>query len=243
MLIKQERHIGWALAISLAIHAVLLFFVLKTAPWRTGEFSTGEPILVQLKASAATKGEKDKQPERVDIPQEKPEQTKVIANKIPQPVVPPPDRISPQRTTTPEKEAVSIQPGERLISVEPVSSGEVVDAAQPSDQSLRLNTGGQYKKDYQAYSEMLRQTIERNQRYPVMSIRSRQQGTVMISFTLRNDGELVECRVSRSCGYQLLDRAALRAVQSTERYPPFPESFTSKQTEFVVPVTFMIDSQ
>lgn len=91
------------------------------------------------------------------------------------------------------------------------------------------------------YSEKIRQLIEKNQQYPIMAMRSRQQGTVMVSFILNPNGDLIDCHISRSCGHRLLDRAALRAVQSIDRYPPFPESLGREQTTFVIPVTFRLN--
>jgi len=50
-------------------------------------------------------------------------------------------------------------------------------------------------------------------RYPIDSRRAREQGTVVLKVTVGLDGRVAQIDVSRSSGFDRLDRAALGAVR------------------------------
>lgn len=55
--------------------------------------------------------------------------------------------------------------------------------------------------------------------YPSRAIELNQQGEVLVRVRLDTDGTAVEIVLHRSCGYQLLDRAALAAVREWHFHP------------------------
>jgi protein TonB len=68
--------------------------------------------------------------------------------------------------------------------------------------------------DYGWLSEALRDTIERTKRYPSVARANRWQGQVLVQFSVRRDGHLVDLRVAESSGYVVLDQAALETVRA-----------------------------
>lgn len=50
-------------------------------------------------------------------------------------------------------------------------------------------------------------------RYPLESRRKREQGVVVLQVTLDTSGAVADISVARSCGYDRLDQAALKAVK------------------------------
>ena len=64
-------------------------------------------------------------------------------------------------------------------------------------------------------------------------------GEARVSFTLERSGALVDCRLARNSGSNLLDRHALSIVQ-TGRYPPFPSDAFPGETRhsFLITLEF-----
>jgi TonB family protein len=60
--------------------------------------------------------------------------------------------------------------------------------------------------------------------YPRQSIRSNEQGTVGVAFTINTDGEVTECSVAISSGKPRLDEAACALVIRRWRYKPATEN-------------------
>lgn len=79
--------------------------------------------------------------------------------------------------------------------------------------------------------------VEANKKYPSMAIRMDQQGVVMVYATLSADGNLLDCGVSSSSGYDNLDKAALKAVASS---CPFSHGSNGSIT-ITVPIHFQLD--
>jgi len=74
--------------------------------------------------------------------------------------------------------------------------------------------------------------------YPEEAKRNNWGGIVKITFTIKKDGRIESARISQSCGYPLLDNAALWAIQNASLYP-FP---INKDTELTLPISFGEDS-
>jgi TonB family protein len=71
------------------------------------------------------------------------------------------------------------------------------------------------------YLAQLRGLFERLKEYPVQARKAGQTGTTMVSFILGKNGELKKAGIAVPSGRMMLDRAALRAVGSVGRFPPF----------------------
>lgn len=87
-----------------------------------------------------------------------------------------------------------------------------------------------------AYLGKLVQKLHRTKVNP----HSRQSGTVIVRFTVASSGELLSKEVVSSSGSQLLDAAALAAVEKAAPFPPFPESLNLDKLVEVVPYRFSV---
>jgi protein TonB len=89
------------------------------------------------------------------------------------------------------------------------------------------------------YKAELRATIEKNKYYPTMSRRLGQTGTVVIAFTLLEDGNIVDIRVDKPSQYERLNVSALDAVKKVERFKPIPKEIGEDKMDIKVPVKFV----
>ena len=81
---------------------------------------------------------------------------------------------------------------------------------QPVDRLVRMQP---ILPDYGWLSRALRDSIERTKRFPSVARTNRWQGQVLVQFSVRQDGHLVDPRVAESSGYVVLDQAALETVR------------------------------
>ena len=89
------------------------------------------------------------------------------------------------------------------------------------------------------YKAELRATIDKNKYYPTMSRRLGQTGTVVIAFTLLEDGNIVDIRIEKPSQYERLNVSALDAVKKVERFKPIPKEAGEIRMDIKVPVKFV----
>lgn len=102
-----------------------------------------------------------------------------------------------------------------------------IPAAQPS----RL------KQDYLAD---LVSAIHRNKYYPRKARRRSEQGTVVVGFTIEQDGTLSEIGVRRSSGIRRLDDAALQTLRRLTPFRPIPVALHRDRWPITVPIEFRL---
>jgi protein TonB len=81
--------------------------------------------------------------------------------------------------------------------------------------------------------------IDQNKYYPTMSRRLGQTGTVVIAFTLLEDGNIVNVRIDSPSAYERLNASALDAVRKVERFKPIPKEVGENKMDIKVPVKFV----
>ena len=72
-----------------------------------------------------------------------------------------------------------------------------------------------------------------------MSRRLGQTGTVVIAFTLLEDGNIVDIRIEKPSQYERLNVSALDAVKKVERFKPIPKEVGEIRMDIKVPVKFV----
>lgn len=86
----------------------------------------------------------------------------------------------------------------------------------------------------------VRQRIANARVYPQIARRRGMEGQPVIAFTLNKNGQLMELRLDRTSGYQLLDRAALEAVKHAAPYPEIPAPLKLNTFQFKLPISFIL---
>jgi len=77
---------------------------------------------------------------------------------------------------------------------------------------------------YYPYAKMIKERIERHWIYPSAARERYVQGDLLIIFRLERNGHLVNARIARSSGYQILDSSSIKAIELASPFPPFPET-------------------
>jgi TonB family protein len=90
------------------------------------------------------------------------------------------------------------------------------------------------------FTGQVRQRIANAKYYPRMARRRGIEGRPIIAFTLDSQGRLTKVDLAETSGYQLLDRAALDAVQQGAPYPEIPAPLKMNSFQFKLPISFVL---
>ena len=138
----------------------------------------------------------------------------------------PPARIRTQTLPTQQTQKASLN---LLPSVNDLSRWELLRSNNqawsnnPTEETVNLNTN---KIRYASYFSLLRQRVEQGWVYPSQAKRDKLSGSANLVFTIRQDGHLLNVRISRSSGSVILDESAVRAVQNAAPFAPFPQDWS-----------------
>ena len=97
--------------------------------------------------------------------------------------------------------------------------------------------GDRAEKKYQSYYGVIRNILDSNKKYPLLSLQRRQEGTPVVEFTILQNGAVTNLSVSSS-GYRLLDREAQKIVLKSSPFPPIPGSIGKKSIDLRIPINF-----
>ena len=89
-----------------------------------------------------------------------------------------------------------------------------------------------------SYLDTVFRKIERHEVYPMIAARSGLEGRVVLRFTLRRDGEVLNPEVVEVSGHRSFRRAALQGLARASLLPSFPDGIRRAELLVEVPLTF-----
>lgn len=135
------------------------------------------------------------------------------------------------RDPEPPKEVPPEPPKPETVQQEAVPEQVAVATEQASSKKQSAGDPTKFSK----YLGELRTKLEKSKINP----RSRLSGTVMLRFTIGEDGEIVAREVAESSGSKLLDDAALAALERAAPFPPIPSEVGTRPLVVSVPFKFV----
>ncbi len=127
-----------------------------------------------------------------------------------------PDSITPVQKTPPK--AQQTRPASRT-SVHEIERAPRID---PSWQSLLLRRLQEFKN------------------YPSGARRRREQGVVMLAFSVDQDGHVTARHIVKGSGFSDLDAEVLALLDRAQPLPAFPPSMTERELNLTVPIRFSL---
>ncbi len=104
--------------------------------------------------------------------------------------------------------------------------------------SQTANNSGAGQKATGDYWTAVQIHLARNKRYPRKAKRRQMQGKILIELTLLSSGKVESYKILESSGFPLLDKAAIKMINKSAPFPPFPASITTAQMTRRIPVVF-----
>jgi protein TonB len=89
---------------------------------------------------------------------------------------------------------------------------------------------------------LLMARLEQAKRYPEAARFHRQQGVVLLHFTMDRDGRVLSANIQKSSGYDSLDQETLALIQRAQPLPKPPPEITGNPIELVVPIEFYLNT-
>ncbi len=113
--------------------------------------------------------------------------------------------------------AVPVKPPARqVVEVRPVPETTAPGALQAPPERRASN-------DTEAsWDTVLKAHLEKHRRYPLTARAMRIQGIAHVRFRMSRAGKLISVTLSRSSGFDILDRAALDTIRRAQPLPPIP---------------------
>ena len=173
----------------------------------------------------------------VKTPEALPSEPDAIAISAPEPELPEVDEAQPPKQPDAVTEALpDPEPDQRQTSSRPQSD---VAAVKGTGESSDQTSGGKIGNARDYISHLMR-TLLAHHKYPVESRKHKEEGKVIIKFTIDRQGQVLSSAVKTSSGYPSLDRAALRMLDEAAPLPSVPEAlFPGRQRlPLVVPVEY-----
>ncbi|HWM46844.1 MAG TPA: energy transducer TonB [Xanthobacteraceae bacterium] len=91
------------------------------------------------------------------------------------------------------------------------------------------------------YAQQIVAHLNRHKRYPESARSRREQGTVMLTFTLDRRGRLISRQISRGSGHRNLDREALDMLRRAQPFPAPPAELTQQQFRYTAPMAYYLN--
>ena len=79
---------------------------------------------------------------------------------------------------------------------------------------------------YTPYTKVLKERIYNKWTYPPLARENLIEGSLVIVFRLDREGNLVDIKIEESSEHEILDTYALKAIESANPFPHFPETIT-----------------
>lgn len=149
-------------------------------------------------------------------------------------------KVEPKKAT--RSKSVSKIPSTKALPVEETSeeSGPANDGKPGSLPGTGVgNLSGTATADLKTiFKAELRARIDENKFYPVAARRMGHSGTVVVAFTMLQDGTLTNIKIDSSSGNSQLDTAGLEAVKKVGKFKPIPSEFGTSSMDLSVPIKF-----
>ena len=157
---------------------------------------------------------------------------------VPDALLPPPEPQQPVQTKpTPHAEALPTTPA--VSTAQPSPNRQVSAAVRATGKRHSRALGGRAgnPKDY---FSLLIAWLNRHKDYPPAVKKKKQQGTVVLAFSINRSGEVLTSRVQQSSGHLLLDQAALDMLARANPLPAMPDSMPRQRLRLAVPIEYLL---
>ena len=140
--------------------------------------------------------------------------------------------VAPAPETMVEQAALSDLP-------QPKPPEKVQNSPPPAPVTAQRVKGGAPKVEPSWQTNLMRQ-LQRFKRYPASAQSRKEEGVVLLSFSLDRSGHVLAHSIARSSGHTDLDNEVMAMIMRAEPLPPFPESMPQPRIDLTVPIRFSL---
>lgn len=145
-----------------------------------------------------------------------------------------PDFVKPDLVTAPVP-LVTVAPPPAAMAATPPPPAPAVATA-PGNAPVPSNA-------VPTWQGLLLARLEQAKRYPEAARMRRQQGVVMLRFTMDRTGRVLTAKIDKSSGYDALDQETLDLIARAQPLPAPPAEMSANPIELIVPIEFTLKSR
>ena len=216
----------WAIAgaVVLSVHAgALIYLLTEHEPDIVG--SNMDAVTVELAPIDST-------PDAVE--QDVAPAPETMVESAPLPDAPQPKPQEEMKVERPPDEA----PAEVPLPVEKPPE-KVQNSPPPAPVTAQRVKGGAPRVEPSWQTSLMRQ-LQRFKRYPPAAQSRKEEGVVLLSFSLDRSGHVLAHSIARSSGHPDLDSEVMDMIMRAEPLPPLPESMPQTRIDLTVPIRFSL---
>jgi protein TonB len=236
-----NRAIGFALLLSLALHAALLFVLPALRESQQKRSTAREPIFARLIEPKAESVAVPLSPQALPEPK-KPVPANAQAAK-PQPKArPAPEPAAPAQPAGAEPvlakvEAIAPAQTVSVAPSPPAAPAPVVTAARTTVSPAAVVPDAETLKKY-LYAIFAE--AKRHKRYPRVALDNNWQGKVGIRMAIGANGAIADLSIRSSAGYRVLDDYALELIKQAKATAQIPPALRGREFVMDIPVIFSL---
>ena len=145
---------------------------------------------------------------------------------------PTPQPAEPEPVTTTVSEPAPVEPAPASV---PASAAPVAAVS-----TAKTRFTGKPARNVRSYFGQISAWIDANKDYPTEVKKKKQQGTVVVRFTIGREGQLLASTIKQSSGHVLLDQAALETLARAAPFPPIPAFVARETLSIAVPIDYAL---
>lgn len=116
---------------------------------------------------------------------------------------------------------------------------KVANSPPPAPVTAQQVKGGAPKVEASWQTSLMRQ-LQRFKRYPASAQSRKEEGVVLLSFSLDRAGHVLAHSIARSSGHADLDNEVMAMIMRAEPLPAFPDSMQQTRVDLTVPIRFSL---
>lgn len=192
------------------------------------------------KPSVAQQAAEPAKPKPQPEPRPEPEPEPPDPIPAPEPKPEPVPKVEQEVADRPEEET----PDESNVDPDQVAAQESIASEQQAKeaQSIQAKNDDSQRVTQQkaSWEGQLAAHLERHKRYPYMARNRREEGTVVLRFTVNRRGEVLESELEKKSGYFLLDREVQAMLKRAQPLPKPPRELRGRTIEVILPIEFAL---
>lgn len=213
----------------LTLHLTILNFF-RTNKTESNQQTQNNSLKLQLSKVTEIKKEETQQ----KVVQQKIEQKKEIIKKESPKKTSTPSITKPKEITPEEKSEIKEEIQSQNASIQETKTSNIPSVSQEKEVNNQ-----EYMNQYK---NRLREEINKNKTYPTVSKKLKEEGKVIISFRVLQNGLISEIKIHLSSNKERLDTAALNALYDTKQFEPFDNKIVNKEyLDFELPIDFKLN--
>lgn len=147
-----------------------------------------------------------------------------------------------ERKVEPKPQEMKVQPSLELFAKKAVGEQGVDGSKQKNVQQKETGVGSQAGgiTDEAQFDYLIRQHLLSKKSTPRILKLRRQQGVVVVVFTIDRLGKIKDYKIANKSGVREFDRAALKLIRIAEPFPTAPDFVTWQQRQYSIDISYSV---